>query len=121
SPPQQAVVTQQLSNEMQVYLLLQGGPQQVGRRGLRPAVLLQYACKDCPQVRQSLIDVANEINPGGGRWVYVAPYTKMNSTVAVSAFRRVRRYDHANRTAIKSTVCQFLQNQPLACVADQLG
>jgi hypothetical protein len=112
--PRQPITRQPLSKDTQVFTLLRGGPQNMGQ-GIRPAVLLQYACTDCPETRGTLENISRAFNQGGS-WVYVAPYPDMDTTVAATAFRNSQKMDTANETLIRDFICSSLRNQPTACV-----
>jgi len=100
--PSGAVSEQQLSTETQIYLLT------------RPAVLLQYSCVDCPETVSELEKVASDFNVDRN-WVYVAPYTDMNATIAMTAYRRSAKLDSFDRSRAESFICSNLNDRPVPC------
>lgn len=110
--PQGYVSQQQLSADVQVYLLFRGGP------GGQPATLLQYNCAFCPGLVENLTALAQDYQG----WVYVAPYRDMNSSIAVTGPQRqplfLERFD---RPQIENNLCAWLRNQPIACAIGSGG
>ncbi len=114
--PQGPIFDSELTPDQQVYLLLQGGPEQ-SQQGIRPAVLIQYSCTSCPETVQQIEDFAREFN-AGGNWVYVAPNTRMNQTIAMTAYRNSEYLDAVNKSVMNNQACQWTSNRPLACIED---
>ncbi|MDY6788935.1 MAG: hypothetical protein SVV03_03130 [Candidatus Nanohaloarchaea archaeon] len=112
--PQRNVLSEPLSKDMQVYLLLQGGKEKLGQ-GFRPSVLLQYSCR-CPNTSRKLVSIAEKY-PG---WVYVAPYRDMNSTIAVSSFQRLKEMEEPDEIEIEEFICSSLRKKPLKCISGSL-
>jgi DNA-directed RNA polymerase subunit RPC12/RpoP len=114
--PEGPIFSSELTPDQQVYLLLQGGPEQI-QSGASPAVLIQYSCTDCQETVQQIETFAQEFN-GGDSWVYVAPNTRMNQTIAMTAYRNAEYLDAVNTTTMKDQICQWTSNRPVACIED---
>jgi len=114
--PESPILSSELTPDQQVYLLLRGGPEQT-QQGISPAVLVQYSCTDCQDTIQQIETFAQDFN-GGQNWVYVAPNTQMNQTIAMTAYRNAEYFDAVNATTMTQQVCQWTSNRPVACVED---
>lgn len=126
--PPQPIIEQELSDDEQVQILVQGGPTEVSLQGgvtIRPAALVQYSCTDCPDTVQQLESFAQEMNQNGN-WVYLAPNTGLEETIAMTTFYGITRsqssatFETANTTEMKSFVCDaFAQvGEPIVCLED---
>ncbi len=105
--PESHVSGQPLSEDVQLYLLMRGGPQN------DPAALAQYNCPEgCPELEQDIAAFAEEFNG----WVYMAPNSDLDNQVVLTAPYRMDQQDAFDPDAAHSFVCQGLQNQPLACL-----
>ncbi|MCJ7478885.1 MAG: DUF3105 domain-containing protein [Candidatus Nanohaloarchaeota archaeon QJJ-7] len=101
--PGSAVTGSEISHDAQVYLLT------------RPSVLLQYSCTGCQETVQNLSGIAKDYN-NDRNWVYVAPYSDMDSKIAVTGFQRgPLKLEEVDDDRIGSFICSSLQEQPLQC------
>ncbi|MDY6770630.1 MAG: C2H2-type zinc finger protein [Candidatus Nanohaloarchaea archaeon] len=114
--PQRNILNAQLTKDQQVYLLMKGGPVEF-RGGLRPAVLIQYSCTQCRGLIGDLVNFTRDFNQNQG-WIYLAPNTRMNETIAVTAFQNSISLESFNATRIRQFTCTRTANQPLSCLGE---
>lgn len=112
--PSSQILSEELSKDVQLNVLVRGGKEQVGR--LKPAVLLQYSC-DCPEIEDELGSIAQQYP----EWVYVAPYTGMNTTISLSAFRQLDKIETVEKETINNFVCSALNNRPVQCLSGKFN
>lgn len=109
-----AISGEEISEEVQVYLIAPAERKQVETQR---AVLLQYNCERCSQLISNLSQVVQDIN-GDSRWVYLAPYNKMNSTIALTTFEEIKKMETFDKNKIEDFICTNLDDSPLACSLD---
>jgi len=114
--PESTVLDEQIPDHQQVFLMAKGGSIDVGR-GFKPAVLLQYSCKDCRETVDGLVSVANSFNQNE-RLVYVAPYRDMESRIAVSGLRNVTKMEEFEEKRIKDEICGRVGQISVQCAFD---
>lgn len=75
-------------------------------------VFLQYSCKNCPSLVKKLENVTRTYSPR----VYLAPYYRMNSTIALTAYRKSLKMESFNHTKIENFICENLRiSKPDRC------
>lgn len=102
------VFTQEIPEPVQVNMLIPHDA--VNHPG---GIWLQYNCDNCQNLISKLEGVVQDYKPR----VYLAPYSRMNSTIALTAFRNSLKIDKFNRTKIEDFICENLRYQkPDRCV-----
>ncbi|RMF88079.1 MAG: DUF3105 domain-containing protein [Nitrospinota bacterium] len=78
--PPQHILTVPIDEAVQKHLLEHGNQQ-----ANRPAILIQYNCRDCPELVAKLTSIARRYPDA----VYLAPYPKMDARIALTTLGKL--------------------------------
>ena len=68
-------------------------------------IWIQYSCENCSTLVSKLEEITKQYNPR----VYLAPYSKMDSKIALTAYYESNKMEEFNRTAIEDFICNKLK------------
>lgn len=75
------------------------------RKRVIGGVWIQYSCKNCSSLVSKLEEITNQYSPR----VYLAPYSKMEAKIALTAYYKSKKMDEFNGTAIEDFICDNLR------------